>query len=352
MSKELLAGKVKCTIGTDPEFMLRDITTGGIVSAIPVLKHGKEGKVFLDPDKKFAIYCDNTMAECNVPPATSEDEFVDNIRKLFYFSNTFLDPARYTLATVASHNFTKAECANEIAMIFGCSPEYCAWTFSEKTPPDGAAGKVFRSAGGHIHIGRVDFASFDEGEDGVFLMDFASKAELIQVCDATVGLALAYLDNDPTAAARKALYGEAGRHRLPIYGVEYRTPGNYWLSSPSLTRLTYKLVELAINICESGKGKGFLAQYAEGDSEDLAVRFNSLIRAVNTNDKAYAGKMLAKTLPSELWKEVVALRNLVPPAIPTAWALGDGIPDLAGVQLVRTADALKHVKASSAKARK
>lgn len=321
-TKQFQAGSVPLTIGTDPEFMIRNVTAGSITSAIPVIKHGKEDKVYLTKDKAFSIYFDNTMAECNVPPASSEDEMIANLQKLFALSHKSLG-ANYIMEATASHSFTKAECADPNAAIFGCSPEYCAWTFEEKRPPEGSAGNVFRSAGGHIHIGRSDFGKYEEGQDGVFLMDFVSKAEIIQVMDATVGLALAYLDNDPTSKARKALYGEAGRHRLPIYGVEYRTPGNYWLSSPSLARLVCKLTEFAAQICESGKAQEYLLKFKQSNEGELKDQFAALIKAVNTNDKAYAAKMLSQTLPAELWKETMGLQKLTPLPIPVSWSITD-----------------------------
>ena len=320
--KLFVAGTVPITIGTDPEFMMFNIETGSIVSAIPVLNKGKEDKIYLTQDKNFAVYYDNTMMEMNVPPARSSDEMVGNIQKLFFLTKKHIG-AKYDILAQASHNFTVQECSNEIASLFGCSEELCAWTFQSKSPPEGAANNVFRSAGGHIHIGREDFKDFEEGQDGVFLMDFASKADLIRVMDCTVGLAVAFLDNDPSSAARKSLYGEAGRHRLPIYGVEYRTPGNFWLSSPSLVRLISDITEYAAQICEAGQTQSLLNLFAKKPGSTLPdpENYSELIKAVNTNDKAFAAKYLPKVLPQELFNRVLALKNIQPTPVSVAWAL-------------------------------
>src|SRR5690606_7709119 len=62
-----------------------------------------------------------------------------------------------------------------------------------------------------------------------------------------------YLDKDPTSPRRKSLYGHPGRYRKTEYGIEYRTPGNFWLASPKLVEVTHDLCDHAIRFIEDGE---------------------------------------------------------------------------------------------------
>lgn len=322
---------VQFTIGTDPEFMAYDITRGSVVSAIPILKQGKDNRISLAENGAYNIYHDNTMMECNIPPANSVGEFTGNLRKLFFHAKKHLG-ANYDILAQASHSFTNDECAHDAAREFGCNPELCAWSYQSITPPEGAALSTFRSAGGHIHIGRSDFKQYEEGDD-VYLMSYESKTLTIRVLDAVVGLTAAYLDNDPTSAPRKAIYGEAGRYRITPYGVEYRTLGNFWLSSPTLSGIIAECVIEAVRICESGNGEALLTKYFAGKGENDVEVYAGLIKAVNTNNKAFAATYLPKILPAELWAKVKAASQIVPAAISIGWALADYKPESNGVKL-------------------
>lgn len=249
------------TFGSDPEFMVLDTKENRIVSAIPLIKHNKNKKIILD---NAELFYDNVLAEMNLKPGDSKE----NVIKLF--RNGFQSVARhlgkrYKLVPQASHTFTEKDCDHDDARLFGCDPEFCAYAVETCFPPD--CTNTFRSAGGHIHLGRKDYKDFmvkmdgelvtdDEGRcmidfdrcEGVTLIDPASKIAIIRLMDIFVGATIALIDNDSTSVARKKLYGKAGRHRPTDYGVEYRSCGNYWLRSPKLVELIYDLSAYVVAI--------------------------------------------------------------------------------------------------------
>ena len=95
-----------------------------------------------------------------------------------------------------------------------------------------------RSGGGHVHIG-----------DERLLRDYGLwLAPSAVIMDLLIGIPSLFLDRDPTSPQRRRIYGQAGRFRICSYGMEYRTPGNFWLESPKLAGLMYDLCEFVCNL--------------------------------------------------------------------------------------------------------
>ena len=63
------------TIGTDPEFML--IKDNKIYSAINIIKNNKDKRKKV---KNYYFYHDNVLAECTIPPASTKETFIQNIK--------------------------------------------------------------------------------------------------------------------------------------------------------------------------------------------------------------------------------------------------------------------------------
>lgn len=266
------------TIGTDPEFALFDANR--IVSAIPVLERGKDDKI--DLGDGAAIYYDNTLAEANIAPASSREEFVNKLAGLYTKSKQLL--GKHSLRAVASHNFSPEECEHPKAKEFGCDPELDVYDGGSKKFPQ-AGGKVFRSAGGHIHIGGIQ----GEMED---------KMPLVVLMDIFVGIPGVLMDNDPTSVARKVLYGKAGRFRNTPYGIEYRTMSNFWLSTPELSATIYDLTIFAANL--------FLDGMAFGIFEKIDV--DKVANAINVGDKQVAAEIFNQLdIPQDLKDRVLQL---------------------------------------------
>lgn len=276
--------KVVLTLGSDPEFMLEN-KSGEIVSAIEVLKRGKHDPIPLSNGEFF--YYDNVNLETRVKPSNTCEGYVESVRSSLQGIADFLGKD-FMLKAQASHNFDPKYLTHPDSVAFGCSEEYCAYALSVVTAPEAPA--TFRSAGGHIHIGRNDFESFED-IDGIVLLDPWSKVNAVKMMDLFVGTSIAILDNDPTSVARKALYGNAGRHRAPAYGFEYRTPGNYWLNSPELVALIFDLTQHAVSFVLNDTHEEILGK----------VNQEKLIEAVNTNNKDMSANILEEVgLPDSL----------------------------------------------------
>lgn len=118
--------------------------------------------------------------------------------------------------------------------------------------------------------------------------------------DILVGVPSVIMDTDPTSLARKQLYGKAGRFRNTKYGIEYRTLGNFWLSSPELTSIIYDLTILAAKTWEDDKAAELFAQI---DQEQV-------INAINNGDKELAKSILDKLpIDNNLKARIVELSN-------------------------------------------
>jgi hypothetical protein len=284
----------KFSIGSDPEFMLAN-SSGEIVSAIPVIKVDKHNPIELGGGQK--LYYDNVMLETNVPPANSKGQFLGNIKETYNRIFSVVGSG-YRVFAVPSHNFKSDECAHPHAMEAGCSPEYCAYTRSKCLPPNFV--DTFRSAGGHIHIGRTDFMDIDEDEcdDNEFLMGFDAKHDMIRAMDIFVGLPLTVLDNSKASQDRKRLYGKAGRFRPTAYGVEYRTPSNFWLSSPKMAELIYDLTFAAWNTMKDGK-------------LELGPVTDKAFTIINANDVNGANEMFRNYVGADLCEQIDALRGSI-----------------------------------------
>jgi len=308
----------KFTFGNDPEFMVKQ--GGQVVSAIPIIKGDKHDKT--DLGGGYFCFHDNVLLETNILPGDTKDVVLGNI-KTGISKIAMAISGSYELTTQASHDFTPEECSHEHARVVGCSVEYCAYTGQECTPPNFQGTK--RSAGGHIHLGRSDFKEFIEVngntywpkdgknvDDEVLLNDF-SKLQVIKLMDVVVGMSLVLIDKDPTSPARKSLYGKAGRLRPCPYGVEYRTPSNYWLSSPKLASLIYDLSMYVLGIADSGNADAVLSQFNENDVQ----------QAINDNDVALASTILEVGLAgdSALLQRVLEAAKLEVSSLYAEWAI-------------------------------
>lgn len=275
------------TIGTDPEMILTD-RNNKVISAIPVLKHGKDNKI--DLGDGFACYYDNTLIEANVPPSIGVEQLHVNIKSLFERMYKYLGN-EYDLKAQASAHFGVHECEHPAAKEAGCSPEYCAYEIDMCYPPQ--FNNTFRSAGGHIHIGRTDYHNPSDS----FLTDDDpySKIDVVKMMDIFVGLPSILIDSNDPSKQRKQLYGQAGRHRPTPYGVEYRAISNFWLSSPNLVNLIYELTMYAVNLVRERKHFQF---------DEDAVR-----DAINNNKFELAEELCHKYIPKELMDKITPFIN-------------------------------------------
>lgn len=208
-------------VGADPEVFMQE--NGRIISAIGRVPGTKTAPY---PVPLGAVQVDNVLAEFNINPAASREEFVRNIKEVLASLRGMGD-----IVVQASHEFSDEELAAfpKEAFVFGCDPDYCCYTGDENPKPKGPKG--LRTAGGHIHVG-YDVASGPESYQVVAAMDIV------------LGLPSVFMDTDNR---RRILYGKAGAFRPKPYGVEYRTLSNFWLGSDELISWAYRSTVEAFN---------------------------------------------------------------------------------------------------------
>jgi len=202
-------------VGADPELFFK-YSNGSFASVIGRLGGSKEKPMSIGSG--CAVQEDNVAAEFNIPPATSADKFVESINYNLQYLQARAKEMKLKLAIVPSAEFSPKELANPAARVFGCEPDYNAWALEVNEKPR-SKNKMLRSAGGHIHLATED-----------------DPIQTIRAMDLFIGAQLVAVDKDKK---RRELYGKAGAFRQKDYGVEYRTPSNYWITKESLMRWVF-----------------------------------------------------------------------------------------------------------------
>ena len=238
--------------GADPEVFLKSVETGS-----PVVSIGLIGGTKKKPRKignGYALQEDNVTAEFNIPPSNNKKAFVASLEYTLSFLRSELSPKGLDLSIVPSMEFTEEQLDHPQAQELGCEPDYNAWTGEMNPRP--FAPPSLRSAGGHLHIG------YDNPT-------IAISQEIIKAHDLFLGVASVLYDPDKR---RRQIYGKAGACRFKGYGVEYRTPSNFWISSTELMEWAYEQSEKAINFVNEG------IQLTEAMS-------NNIINCINKGNK-------------------------------------------------------------------
>ena len=306
-------------MGSDPEFMIINLD-GEYKSAIGILKATKEKKIKFSSGE---LFYDNVLMEMNVPPAESGESLINNISNLFQEVSRYIKP--YSFIPQASQIFPLSECNHEDAFRFGCDPEYCVYALDQILPPTCEKGNTFRSAGGHIHLGQktgrspLNIKIKDEDRDA----HEWGKIWVVRMLDLFVGIPSLFLDNDPTSAARRKLYGKPGSHRPKDYGVEYRATGNFWFKSPRFVELMFNLCSYTVEFCND---KRYESLWKSRDLEDcVGYDLKNLQSAINDSNKTLGKELMEgvikKTLPNSLYNDICLLCGDVQYNLSKEWNL-------------------------------
>ena len=224
---------MKMLIGSDPEWFLTNGKT-------PISVIGKVGGTKNKPKRidelgeDFAIQEDNVALEYNTPPTDDVSYWADCHSRMHEYIKNLLKPMGLKPLIKGSVTFPDNELSDPRAWIFGCEPDFNAWT-GKINPMPLSENPNLRSAGGHIHIG-VKYNKLTK----------VQKLFLVRNMDLHVGLPLMILDPDQE---RQQLYGKAGAFRFKSYGVEYRTPSNFWTRTKRLTTNVAYASERAFMAC-------------------------------------------------------------------------------------------------------
>lgn len=247
------------TVGADPEIIL--LKDGEPVPAIGVVGGTKYAP---RPLGIGAVQEDNVMAEFNIPPAHSANEFDYNIETMLATLENLVTPQGYTFSNAAWANYHPSHLEHPLAESMGCEPDWNAWTLEQNRPPNSRDMKGVRATGGHIHVGGFGDKYPEERQEAVLAMDLR------------VGVPLSLLVND---SVRKQFYGQAGAYRPKPYGIEYRVPNNHWIWTSAFRKWIFnQTVDAIVN----------KKRYA------LIARSNQpfILAAINQDDVGMAAKLV------------------------------------------------------------
>jgi hypothetical protein len=211
----------------------------------------------------FMVQEDNVALEFNIPPSPTKEEFVSNIVKATtYLEDHVGHKYNFSFSRLSAASFPEAELDDPRAFVFGCDPDFNAWT-GRPNPRPLADDKNLRSCGGHVHIG-----SSSLGLD---------RQSVIKACDLFLGVPSVLMDD---GELRKQLYGKAGAYRPKGYGQEYRTLSNFWVFDEKLIGWVWDSVALALD--------------AVSNKFDVDAERKNIITAINKNRKDVAEQLVHK----------------------------------------------------------
>ncbi len=242
-------------LGSDPELF---IGKNGIpVSAIGKIGGTKETPRPLPIGKGFCVQEDNVLLEYNTPPAATGLAWNKNQSKIFDYLQLMVAEKGLEILPGASYSMPASELENPAAWIFGCDPDFNVWT-TKMNPRPHSEDETLRSAGGHIHIGASGMSNTE-------------KILLGRMLDITVGVPLTLADKDKR---RRELYGKEGSIRFKPYGIEYRTPSNWWAVNGQSDWI-FQQVRTAISYLKMGKDPSkyqeMIAAAISGGDEEAAA---------------------------------------------------------------------------------
>jgi hypothetical protein len=221
----------KFLIGADPEFFIKN-KYGSYKSAVGLIGGSKEKPLAIDKDG-HAILEDNVAVEFNIKPAEDVSAFRSSIHKVLDYLREKLPGYEFSKESAVSFPFEEL-CTPE-AQMFGCEPDYDAWSETINQKPQ-ADDPNLRSAGGHIHVGS-DIAKSD-------------PVAVIRAMDLFLGVPSVVMDE---GSLRRNLYGKPGSFRFKPYGCEYRTLSNFWIFDDSLIAWAYSGTQRALDFVSSGQ---------------------------------------------------------------------------------------------------
>lgn len=145
-----------------------------------------------------------------------------------------------------------------------CDPDFNVW--SDSRPNEvGRAGANGRCAGGHIHIGYNNHNRI-------------TSNYLIKALDLFISVPLVIMEPNNR---RKEMYGKAGAFRQQPWGVEYRSPSNFILSSSELMKWAFNQVLKAI-------------EFVNNDETRILLDKNQycILNAINNNNTSSAKRLI------------------------------------------------------------
>jgi hypothetical protein len=222
-------------VGADPELFLRKGRR--LVSAISLINGTKRAPL---KTSHGAIQWDNILAEYNINPANTAEQFAANNLSVLEDLQKHIGDI-YTLDLGAAYWAPASLLLDPRTLVAGCTPDFNAWENGAQNDPPNYRETRLRSAGGHIHISVHNIGS-----------DYLARLNLVRLCDVFIGLPGVLL-GDKTDNLRRSVYGKAGAFRPkyiaddPYDGVEYRASSNWWLRKPEYMKIVFEGAKEAVS---------------------------------------------------------------------------------------------------------
>lgn len=228
------------TIGLDAEMFLMRPTTMEYIPSCGLIGGTKKNPLpMANLPTGFAVQEDNVTLEFNIPPASTEDDWFNNIDRALLYINNLLKthsqgPFRRVLQGSAKFD-TRLLYEHPAAMTMGCDPDKNAYTGKFNRPPNVYEMNDYRTAGAHIHVGYPN-------------PSIIMNRKIVIAMDIVLGKRFKEEFKDPV---RDSFYGKLGSYRDKPYGVEYRTLCPSWLKSSNTIRDAYKKTIQAYDLAKS-----------------------------------------------------------------------------------------------------
>lgn len=238
----------KLTIGTDVEVGLYHRPSAQYIPATKMNCPAEKGAALpirINGKWLGTYHRDNILVEYQSKPCRSAKTLYDNVKAISTALNrhyTNLIDARLVTTPVVRYG-NPAMLALDEAQEMGCDRDFDAYTGEKQEAADPADMGPYRVCSGHWHIGGIE----DLTDEQKWLVCQWLDLTLTLPTLVNEGLSQQY------ALMRRWWYGQAGRFRYKPYGIEYRTPSNYWTTwgLNSMTKAFQTTTE-AVMLAEAG----------------------------------------------------------------------------------------------------
>jgi hypothetical protein len=276
MFDEKLRVRKRLTLGADPEIFA--FKNGTLMPAFQFLPPMGEGRL---------MYWDGFQAEWKYNQAwTCQNNLVKHTRESLM---TMTEHARQVGAKLSLINVVRIpeqvlETAHPKHVELGCDPSYNVYKLKGKQIDDPRKLR-YRFAGGHMH-------------NGVWTRK-PNYEKIVKTIDKILGVWSVGVAQVLDSPVRRQYYGMPGEYRKPMYGVneygralygiEYRTLSNFWLSNPPLMQVTWDIERMCVKLAGTEYEKLWAASQDE------------VVETILNCDVDQAKKILKRNEPMFKW---------------------------------------------------
>ena len=279
-----LPGYRDITMGADPEFFFSN--KGVIIGSEKIIpKDGLGNRDAYNNPLPPRVVRDGIQAEINPEPRACRQQLGSEIARCLHeaFVKTKESKVKLDFRQLIKVDKKEFDSLSPESKVFGCTPSYNIYTKEASKIGVNPLTYLYRSAGGHIHLGNI-------GEEMKATLKDVDK--LIPMLDIILGNTCVLIDRDPGNIERRKVYGKAGEFRDTSYGAEYRVLSNFWLIDYKLMGFVMGMARFAVMI--------LLHSTKTDNYEKLildSVNEKDIQKAINDNDFNLAMKNFRKIMP-------------------------------------------------------